>query len=254
MSDLDKLKKEAAKKVRNKQATQLARTLTVALQPHIEALTTELSNRLDTVAKKVDDIELHSPDTVQLGSAVEIKDPIRLTGLDQDTTFKKIVNELGHIKLAVGTEPKSFREMVDALAPISGLGEIHGALSEIYDLISNSGEREMTIRLFNKAEADPETFLPVRLTDGYNWYKSQFSGGGGGLMMGEDINGSGVKPIAVVESTATPGVFGVVVLNADGTSLSTGGGATDPDTLVDNLELQNGDDILLQSGDLLLTQ
>lgn len=49
-------------------------------------------------------------------------------------------------------------------------------------------------------------------------------GGGGGLTLGE------LAKVSVVESTDNPGVFGLVVLNPDGSTLSAGGGSSPSST------------------------
>lgn len=56
--------------------------------------------------------------------------------------------------------------------------------------------------------------------------------------------------VSVVESSDTPGVFGLVILNADGSSVSSGV----PVDTTDNYLLETGDAVLLETGDLILIE
>lgn len=66
---------------------------------------------------------------------------------------------------------------------------------------------------------------------------------------GYDYSLSEWRRIAVVESTDFPGIWGMVVLNPDGSSIGTGGSTT-PTT--DVLLLETGDRLLLEIGDGIL--
>jgi len=68
---------------------------------------------------------------------------------------------------------------------------------------------------------------------------------------GNDVATGTYMPISIVESVDVPGVYGLLVLNVDGSSVSTGG-STPVDT--PNLLLETGDALLLETGDLLLTE
>lgn len=58
--------------------------------------------------------------------------------------------------------------------------------------------------------------------------------------------------LAAVESAEHAGVYGLLVLNADGSAVSTGGSSSTPDT--DNLLLEDGSALLLENGDQLLLE
>lgn len=70
------------------------------------------------------------------------------------------------------------------------------------------------------------------------------------LLVGYDTDGTTLQVPNVIESTDTPGVYGLVVVNADGSSVSAGGATA----ATDNLLLETGDALLLETGDLLLLE
>ena len=67
------------------------------------------------------------------------------------------------------------------------------------------------------------------------------------VLRGQDPTSGDFVNVSVVESTATPGVYGLVVLNADGSAVSAGGAVA-----VDNLLLETGDQLLLETGDAII--
>ena len=85
-------------------------------------------------------------------------------------------------------------------------------------------------------------------------YPAMNGGGGGstGLVQAEDSSGT-LRTLTAVESADSPGVYGLLVLNADGSAVSTGGGGSTP-TDTDNLLLESGDNLLLETGDQLLLE
>ena len=97
---------------------------------------------------------------------------------------------------------------------------------------------------------DVGDYIPTRLTDGKKFINIE--------ALLKDIFQAAQQGassyIPTVESTDNPGVFGVVMLNPDGSTISAGSTPTDPDTAVDNLEMQNGDDLLLQDDSFVLIQ
>lgn len=70
-------------------------------------------------------------------------------------------------------------------------------------------------------------------------------------LVAENMAGTALVRLKAVESADSPGTYGLLVLNADGSAVSTGGGGA---AATDNLLLETGDALLLESGDQLLLE
>lgn len=70
------------------------------------------------------------------------------------------------------------------------------------------------------------------------------------ILRGLDQSDGGYYNVSVVESVDIPGIFGLVLLNPDGTSIGTGG--TTPPVTTSSLLMETGDRLLLETGDGIL--
>lgn len=161
-----------------------------------------------------------------------------------------IVDELKDLKASV-----SFKEDVERLE--KAITETELKVKDIDTLIDSVKEIkneevvESVNRLIAKLEEnsisqDPKDFQPVRrvrkvgnrLIFDDDPLQVIVNGGGGG--------GSAIPRNMIVESTDFPGVFGLVVLNPDGSMLSVGGGGGTPDAAT--FDLMDGTDFLFMGG------
>lgn len=85
------------------------------------------------------------------------------------------------------------------------------------------------------------------LLDKINKKTWSFIGGGGGsnILQGYEINSGNLVNITAVESADTPGVYGVLALNADGSAIGSGGGVVETFKRI----TENGDIRITSSGD-----
>ena len=92
-------------------------------------------------------------------------------------------------------------------------------LKPVEKLLKNLIKKDVVVNVEKDQISFPSTAreaLPVRLSNGKSFYEAMFTGGGGGI--GKLAN------IDIVESSDNPGVFGMVVLNPDGSTISAGAG------------------------------
>ena len=179
----------------------------------------------------------HKVDLTDVKGVVKVEDKVE-------------VNDLPNLiqaveKLWTVFDDKDFSTKVDVKAPNVKveLKQVEKLLKELVkkDVIVNTKENKITF------PTTPKDALPVRLvtSDGKSYYEARGGvGSGGGIGKLANVN--------IVESTDNPGIYGLVVLNPDGTALSTGGGTTPTD--YDNLLLESGDNFLLENGSQLLLE
>ena len=154
--------------------------------------------------------------------------------------MKELIEDVKSLKEAITAQELNPEIHVESPKVTVKLDKLESALKTLADKEVKINVKEQKVDFPTRAK----DALPVKLvsSDGKRFYDAQSSGGGG---IGKLAN------VSIVESTEQAGVFGFVVLNPDGTSLSAGGTVA---PAVDNLLLETGDNLLLETGDLLLTE
>lgn len=107
----------------------------------------------------------------------------------------------------------------------------------------------------NNWPTSPTKPVPVRLSDGKQFYTQLqqiiSSGGGGGVAFARLWDGNrynGNIQLTAVESIDSPGVYGLVMLNPDGSTISAGDGTLTPTTY--ERETSDGDTRVTDTGDI----
>ena len=162
-------------------------------------------------------------------------------GIDANVTFPEKQAVEGEVSL----DEQTTKTISEALKGYSK-ADADRIIKAIKDNKTIVEKQEITqpLEIFGKVDISspkpPDEYLPTRLSNGTEFIDLEkllkdvaeaaakkavvsVNGGSGGTVYGTDINGGGDKVISVVESTDSPGVFGLVVLNADGSALSAGG-------------------------------
>lgn len=202
--------------------------------PKLDQLS-EAVELLKSIDERKEELNItHDVNLSDIEGEVTIKDSVEVNDLD------RLIETVENLQQAF--EKKKFDPTVNVKAP-----QVKVDLKDLKKTLKALVEKDVVVNV----KKDKITFptrakdaLPVKLvtSDGKAFYNAS-SGSSGGI--GQLAN------VGVVESTDTPGVFGLVVVNADGSAVS-GGGTTPTDN--DNLLLESGDNLLLESGDQLLLQ
>lgn len=172
-------------------------------------------------------------DITDVEGKVEVTNSLDVNDLPQmHQTLKTLVETL---------ESKEFDPTIDVQTP-----KVVVDLKKLEKLFAQLVEKEVVVNVEKETIKFPSTArsaIPVRLSNGKQFYEAMFSGGGG---IGKLAN------VSIVESTDFPGVYGMVMLNPDGSTISAGGGTTP--TITHEFLLENGDTFLLENGDKLLLE
>jgi hypothetical protein len=185
MGNVDKALKKAEALGASKKRQQANRDLTEAvfhaLQPQLVALQKATEERLQGVEDAIKALSLVVPDKVEVANEVAIKDTVEVS----DPQLKVLSDGIAELRTA--TEANRLPDQIElADGTVVALDEkvmsqLLARFDQIDKTIEVASEQEQALALLTN-NADPKYFLPVRLTDGEQFYKAQTSvvGLGGG--------------------------------------------------------------------------
>lgn len=148
-------------------------------------------------------------DISDVGGEVSIKNSLDVNDLpEMHQSIKNLIQTLEDKDTAPKVTVKQEKSIVD-------LKNVEKLLTKLVAKDVSVNVKKDTVKLPSTAREA----VPVRLSNGKSFYEAMFSGGGG---IGQ------LSQLTITESTSTPGVFGLVMLNPDGSNISAGGGGTTP--------------------------
>lgn len=229
---LRKAKSEIKKRDNQELSAAIKDAIIQGLVPQFTELKAVLRKRLELVEGAISGLELVAPDKVEVANSLSIKDTVQIRGMVTDPQVAELLSELQSLnqKLTSGNKEtiKTLAQIVNknslAISNDVTVAHLKEYIAELVNSIENLTESEVKIRLLTNSEATPTQYLPVRLTDGERFIRSLGGGGGGNpfikarLWNGTDYSGN--VELTAVESTDVAGVYGLVVLNADGSMIS----------------------------------
>lgn len=196
----------------------------------------EIVEKLEALETRKEHLEIEHKvdvDVSDIDGKVEVKNSLDVNDVpEMHESIKKLITTLENKDTNAKVTVKQEKTIID--------------LKKLEKLMAKLVEKEVVVNVEKETIKFPSTAksaIPVRLSNGKQFYEAMFSGGGG---IGKLAN------VSIVESTEFPGVYGMVMLNPDGSTISAGGGTTP--TVTHEFLLENGDTFLLENGDKLLLE
>lgn len=208
------------------EAVKNLQTIIDSYKPDIEDISTTVK-RVDEAITRLEQID-NSIDTEQITSPITQQLETLRNSVDR---YREAVN-----KIEVKPEVKMDVAPPDLSSIDESFTELNKDIQELFRELDLMERPEMK-EYFKKI---------LDLLEKINKKTWNFIGGGGSsILQGYEINTGNLVNITAVESADTPGIYGVLALNADGSAIGSGGGVVETFKRITS----NGDIRVTSSGD-----
>lgn len=205
---------------------------------NLQSLLNEYKPSLDNLGTKIETIEASVKHLEQTDNTIDYEIINKPLG-EQLNSLKETLSEYHQSVNGIEIEPK-----VDVHVDAPDLTSINESFKEINTQIN---ELFRDLDLMERPELKDYFKKILDLLEKINNKTWNIIGGGGGqtILQGYEINTGNLVNITAVESADTPGIYGVLALNADGSAIGSGGGVVETFKRI----TENGDIRVTANGD-----